>query len=552
MLLPPLGAQKGRTVNLIRMKLHTLCINSRIGILLLFSFLLLEIHPCSVIAGCLGNTRTPSLIQEWPSRHGRTLLQASNVSTNYLILAQDRTERRDPLNNFEIYREGWDVKNEHYWASVGYTGGPGFVVAVVWLVIGVAYLLLLCCCCCCCSRRLKGSHRGGNFFPLLFLLLFTGAAVAGCVLVYIGQGKSHDELSATLDYVVQESDQVVVRLRNTSTVLSNAQSIDVLNYFLPASKKAQIQQLDSQMTAAADTLENKTHENADNITSVLNKVRFAMIVVAGVMLLLVLLGFLFSTLGITPLMYLLVFVVWFLVAGTWLLCGVYIMLNNVIGDTCISMQEWVANPSAQTSLQDILPCVDISTTNKALNQTRTLTNDTVTGVNNVITTSLNNGSSQGMPLMCNPLESSLSSDGCVNISSASQEWLPYVCSNTSTSQACRLGGKLTTQIYDQLNESLAVLNGLNDNIPFLLDLVNCQFVRQVFTEIRKQHCHPLREYLKWQYIGLALISGGFMFSILFWIVFNRRRRHVFFHHQSTEPQNPQFISSTQQTQYKKA
>lgn len=521
------------------MKLHELCSHTKILplILLLFFLSLLDVNP----AGCLANA-------EWPTvRHGRTLMQAaatptSNVSTNYLVLAEKRTQRRDPLNNFEIYRDGWDVKNEHYWASVGYTAAIGFVLAGAWLLLGLALLLLLCCCCCCCSRRLKGAHKGGNLFPLLFLLLFTGAAVAGCVFVYIGQGKSNDELSNTLDYVVQESKRVVVRLRNTSAVLAESQSIAVLQFALPSAKKAQIQQLDSQLITAADTLETKTQKNADDISSALNKVRLAMIVVAGVMLLLVLLGFLFSTLGITPLMYMLVIVVWVLVAATWILCGVYIMLNNVVGDTCIAMKQWVANPSAQTSLQDILPCVDISTTNRALNETSGLTNDTVTGINAVISTVLNNGTSQGLPLMCNPLDPSISAPGCVNILSASQDWEPYVCNNPAASQSCRLGGKLTTQLYNQLNKSVVVVNGLYDNIPFLLDLANCQFVREVFTNIRQQHCHPLRKYIKWQFIGLALISGGFMFSIWLWIVFNRRRKHIFFHHIEDDHHNPQFMA----------
>lgn len=122
-----------------------------------------------------------------------------------------------------------------------------------------------------------------------------------------------------------------------------------------------------------------------------------------------------------------------------------------------------------------------------------------------------------------------------------QDWVPYVCTDPAASQNCRLGGKLTTQLYNQLNKSVVVLNGLNDNIPFLLDLANCQFVRKVFTNIQQKHCHLLRKYIKWQFIGLALISGGFMFSIWLWIVFNRRRKHIFFHH-IEDDHNPQFMA----------
>ncbi|KAH7290211.1 hypothetical protein KP509_30G036500 [Ceratopteris richardii] len=381
-----------------------------------------------------------------------------------------------------------------------------------------------------------GYWIGNPVCHLLLLLLLQApfervSPRIGCVVLYVGQGKSHNELSATLDYVVGESELVVNKLRNTSAIIYESQSIVFLQFALSASRKAQIENLDTQLNDAAVTLETKTKDNAQNISDVLNRVRLSMIVVAGVMLLLVALGFLFSVLGMTVLMYMLILIVWILVAGTWILCGVYIMLNNVVGDTCVSMEEWVANPSAQTNLQDILPCVDINTTDRALEQAKIISNDTITGINGVITAVLNNGSqTQGLPLMCNPIQPNLNSPGCVDTGSASQKWLPYVCSNPGASQDCQLGGRLTPQLYSQLNTSVFVINGLNESIPFLLDLANCQFVRQVFTNIREQHCHPLRDYISWQFIGLALLSGGLMFSIWLWIIFNRRRRHRFFHH----------------------
>ena len=115
-----------------------------------------------------------------------------------------------------------------------------------------------------------------------------------------------------------------------------------------------------------------------------------------------------------------------------------------------------------------------------------------------------------------------------------QAWSTYVCPSnaTSPSTTCMLGGKLNTIIYNELNLSVNVLNGLIENFPFLLDLANCNFVRDAFTVIREQHCDNLQEDLKWQYIGLAFISGGLMLSILLWIIVNRKREHTFFHQSS--------------------
>jgi hypothetical protein len=89
------------------------------------------------------------------------------------------------------------------------------------------------------------------------------------------------------------------------------------------------------------------------------------------------------------------------------------------------MGEWAANPSANTTLKEILPCVDINTTDAALAQTRAIVNSTINGINadiqKLLNSNNNNGStsaSQLLPLICNPLDPSFSIAGCVNASDA--------------------------------------------------------------------------------------------------------------------------------------
>ena len=41
---------------------------------------------------------------------------ALGIANESLVLAEGRTARRDPLNNFYTYRDGWDIRNQHYWA----------------------------------------------------------------------------------------------------------------------------------------------------------------------------------------------------------------------------------------------------------------------------------------------------------------------------------------------------------------------------------------------------------------------------------------------------
>lgn len=451
------------------------------------------------------------------------------ISTRFMILAQERTARPDPLNHFQKYRQGWDIRNEHYWASVGYTAAPGFIIAAVWLVVGALLLLLAACCCCCCSENLRGAHQGGTCCALLFLLLFTCAAVAGCALLYVAEGELRNELSNTLNYVVDQSNMVSTNLHNVSAVLNNTENIAVVNFALSASDKLNAQDLSSRLGSAANTLQTQTKQNAHNIRSGLNDVRLAIIVVAGVMLLLVLLGLLFSLLGATPLIYLLVFIVWFLVAGTWILFGVYLLLHNAVGDTCIAMEDWVSNPSAKTNLDEILPCVDVATASQALQVASKLVNETANGINGIIS-QLNINVTEQVPPLCNPVQANLSVVGCRNFTDAPEAWKPLVCGNNLNS-TCHF----TQGIYNQVSASVKTINDLYIQTPFLVDLADCQFVRLTFRTIDEKNCPGLRKYSKWEFIGLALVSGGTMLCIVFWIVYSRKRPHRHGHATQNEP-----------------
>ena len=97
-----------------------------------------------------------------------------------------------------------------------------------------------------------------------------------------------------------------------------------------------------------------------------------------------------------------------------------------MGDTCVSMKEWVDHPSASTNLDDILPCVDTATTNQTLLETQDTINNTVANINNAVTSVINAGSADGMPLICNPVYPEISSASCVDINNVSQVSYAYV------------------------------------------------------------------------------------------------------------------------------
>ncbi|KAJ0644654.1 putative transmembrane protein [Helianthus annuus] len=46
----------------------------------------------------------------------RLLADEPYVVNSSLVLAQERTTRKDPLDDFKKYRGGWNISEKHYWA----------------------------------------------------------------------------------------------------------------------------------------------------------------------------------------------------------------------------------------------------------------------------------------------------------------------------------------------------------------------------------------------------------------------------------------------------
>ncbi|KAL7222390.1 hypothetical protein ACSBR1_024146 [Camellia fascicularis] len=154
--------------------------------------------------------------------------------------------------------------------SVAFTGAPLFVIAAIWFVGFGLSLLLLCLCCCCCQRRYYGYSRTAYALSLIFLTLFTIAAIIGCVVLYTGQGKFHTSTSNTLDYVVWQANTTVESLGSVLDYLEAAKHIRVDQLFLPPDVQNNINKVETDINTAATTLEHEARRNQKDIWSFLN------------------------------------------------------------------------------------------------------------------------------------------------------------------------------------------------------------------------------------------------------------------------------------------
>lgn len=464
-----------------------------------------------------------------------------NYST--FVLASKRTLRKDPLNGFKKYTKGWNLSDRHYWASVGFTAVPLFVIALVWFLAFGLCLCFICVCHFCCGREPYGYSKTAYALSLIFLIIFTITAVIGCVFLYTGQGRFHSTTMNTLEYVVDQADSTVEKLRNVSEYLGAAKQVGVDQVFLPSNVQTDIDQIETKINSSASTLADRTVENSDDIRDLLDSMRLALIIIAAIMLLLTFLGLLFSIFGMQSLVYILVIAGWILVTGTFILCGTFLLLHNVAADTCVAMDEWVQNPTSYTALDDILPCVDKTTAQETLLRSKEVTAQFVDLINSVITnvTNINfspnfkqmyfNQSGPLVPILCNPFFPDLTDRTCtageVDLNNATEVWSTYVC-QASAAGICITTGRLTPTVYNQMMAGVNVGIALNNYGPFLVELEDCTFVRETFSEIYRDHCPGLQQYSRWIYVGLVMVSISVMLSLVFWVIYGRERRHRVF------------------------
>ncbi|CAO2830158.1 unnamed protein product [Amaranthus hypochondriacus] len=333
-------------------------------------------------------------------------------------------------------------------------------------------------------------------------------------------------------------------LRNVSDYLSIAKAVDVPQFDLPQSTMKEIDNLSSRLSSGAEILTDKTNENSVKVQKIVNTVRSTLITVASVMLVLAVVGIVLSILGRQNVIHIFILSGWLLVTITLTLCGTFIIFNSAISDSCVAMKEWVDNPQAETALSNILPCDDERATNETLFESRKVVSMLVNTVNTYIYTAANtdrppsdlfyyNQSGPLMPPLCYPFDDKMQDRECssqdVSMTNASVVWARYICMTSLDNKNCTSPGRLTPEVYDQLalavNASYAVLH----YTPAMLDLQNCNFLRDTFMTITVRFRPPLEHFLMIVLVSLGFISAGVILCLVLWLVYaNRHQREEAF------------------------
>ncbi|XP_042380306.1 uncharacterized protein LOC121972729 [Zingiber officinale] len=500
------------------------------------------ISVCSVCSALSAFRETATSAKLLITTQKRSMLEQNKS----FILAAERTHRRDPLNAFRFYTDGWNISNRHYLASVGFSAAPLFSISVVWLLVFGLALALICCCYYCFPKQSHSFYsRTTHALSFILLILFTVLTVIGCAILFDGQRNFHRSTSRTLDFIEGQSNSTVFNLRNFSSDLMKAENVGVGQASLSSDQKARIDSVVRRVHRAADQVSSKTSENTNKIRNYLDKACYtdrncgcsASLGCSWINI--------FNTWNEISCVYvsiiILVIVGWLLVAATFFLSGLFLLFHNAISDTCLAMDEWAVHPQEHSAMDDILPCVDEATAGASLDQSKQVTFELVDVVNRVIVNVSNvnyppnfqplyyNQSGPLVPLLCNPFNTDLTNRTCLagelSFDDAARVWSKYVCRVRTANgfDTCWTVGRLTPAMYRQMTSATEVGSGLYMYGAFLVGLVDCSFVRAAFRSISVRNCPGLGRYSKRVYEGLVVASAAVMAALVDWVVLARSR-----------------------------
>ncbi|GMH26090.1 hypothetical protein Nepgr_027933 [Nepenthes gracilis] len=455
----------------------------------------------------------------------RNLLQMQN-SSNQNTTKSDDTVRVDPLHHFKKYRGGYDIRNKHYWSSTIFTGVYGFAIGLLFLLCGVlygGYLLIRSMC-----HKNKGiklgnrspCHKQCHLWPIILATTLTILAIVTSGLALGGSTRFHSRAKTIAGIIIDTADEASRTIYNATTeikavseVASNYTSGDYATFLSSKSEE-----LDRE---AAD-IARQARKNRRLIQDGLNIVFIVTTVAVSFNLLAVLALQASGALRFRRMLLMLTILCWLLTALCWFFFGTYYFLENFSKDTCTALKDFQQNPE-NSSLSSILPCNDLESTTPVLRDVSKEIYDLIFQVNANISL-LKSSSYPDLEYVCNPFSGppnyQYQPENCsantIQIGDIPQVLKMFTCLDTSNG-SCKQGEvTITASEFNVIEVFTTAIQSLLDEYPEMEKLVDCQIVKDAFSEILAEHCKPWKRDAKMTWVSMLLLSVIMVALVLVW------------------------------------
>lgn len=452
---------------------------------------------------------------------GTQLLEISNATQS------DETVRVDPLDSFNKYREGYDITNKHYWSSTVFTGIYGYAIAIVWLFTGILLGVILIAKNYCCKSRRKEilkkrspCHKQCYLWPILLAILFTILAIIATGLVLGGNQKFRSRAKTVVDIIIDTADDASETIYNTTGAMKDIRDN------LDSSNVSSASQASSFLTSTSETLDNQADDiarqarkNRRLIEKGLKIVHIITTVIISLNLVALLALSVCGTLRLKRALNWLIVLCWILTALCWFFFGVYFFIGEFSSDTCTALENFQINPY-NNSLSEILPCDELL-------EAKPVLTDVSEGIYNIVN-QVNQNISAVPVKVCNPFSGppgfEYQADNCptntIRIGDIPKILEPLACSG-SNNGTCNNGEFIPIDDFRTMESYTSSLQNLLNVYPGMESLVECQTVKDAFSEILTKHCKPLKKYVRMVWGSMLFLSLSMVFLVLNWTVIAR-------------------------------
>ncbi|XP_062107899.1 uncharacterized protein LOC133818829 isoform X2 [Humulus lupulus] len=466
---------------------------------------------------------------------GSSLLDQRNNVTDPMDQPDD-TVRVDPLDNFKKYRGGYDITNKHYWSSTIFTGVYGYVPGVLWLVCGILYggfsLAEMVLYKNRKSKKLKkrsACQRQCYLWPILLAIFFTLLAIVASGVVLGGNARFHSEAKTVVDIVINTANEASETIYNTTeamkVVRDNLGASGINNeveVFLTSTSR----ELDLE---AAD-IYRQAKKNRHKIDKGLKIVFIVTTLTITLNLAAVIALSVSGILRLQRALRLLIILCWFLTVLCWLFFGMYFFLNKFVGDTCTALENFQRNPY-NNSLSSILPCDELLSAKSVLL-------DVSAGIHNIVNEVNANISvmqSSNDISICNPFSDPpayhYQPENCpsntIKIGDIPKVLEVFACSDANNMSCDNGQFSISNSDYQTVESYSNSIQNLLNAYPGMENLVECQSVKDAFSEILVKHCKPMKKLIRMVWASMVFLSLIMALLVLLWTI---RAQHELNHH----------------------
>lgn len=457
---------------------------------------------------------------------GRHLLQVDSASDTVRYSGDD-TVRVDPLDNFKKYRGGYNLTNVHYWSSTIFTGVYGYTNAILWLLIGVAfgfYMVLVRSCVgstgnCRELQKRSQYHKLCPLWPVLIALIFMVLAIVAVGLVLGATAEFHSRAKTVVNIIIDTADDASEKIYNTTGAIRGIKDTLLVSgsKYTSTSLMTTSEKLDSE----AANIQRQARKNRRLINKGLEIVYIVTTVTICLNLVAVIALSVSGFLRLPRLLYWLIALCWLLTVLCWIFFGFYFFLERFSSDTCTVLDEFQQDPN-NNSLSSILPCDEFLSAKPILSGVSARIYDMVNKVNANIS-NLQATLFPNLMYVCNPFspppEYLYQPDKCpgntIQIGDIPKVLKIFTCSDPNSGN-CSGSQFISASNYKIVEAYTSSIQSLLNAYPGMESLIECQLVKDAFSQILTRHCRPLKRYARMAWASLMLLSVIMVFLVLIW------------------------------------